>query len=270
MDLGVIVYTEKQFEKRKIPFIQRCLNSIYRQKVDNVKIKLLVMDDNEIVNEIKNSIDADIIRFKEPAKAINKCIKELDCSHFIIVRYDTIFAPNSINEISACKNDEGILLNFTSKKDKLFFEPFFKVCDVNSQLEKAPFVWNVVFSKEVVIKNKLSFENFSLYNQYLFLINYICCGNLIESENINLCLDRTIHTKRLSNKFIKQNFKLICQTAKFIQKSRNSYAAAAFVRDICVPLTKMRYNAKGIRNRFKYSFMCIKFMRIIIGGNYGI
>ncbi len=263
MNLSVIVYTGNGFDTdTKLPILQSCINSIKRQKSDNVEILVICEDGDKAVIERETGVGA--IVYEKPEECLNSVISKLSSDKFIIARYDTLFSTNSISALSACGKGEGMLFNVTlKKKGTSDFYPLFSSVSIKNEMSIAPSVWNVVFDTQTVKNNKLSFTDFSYRDQYLYLMNFFMCAEkIVCSDAVLLCLDRTLKpTIRPSGKYYMNNRKAIFSLVRKLKKSRNGALLSCFVRDFGVPLVELSYKEKSRRRRWYYRLYCNRFMR---------
>ena len=269
-DLGIIIFTDDKFDiEAKFCFLLRCVNSIRRQKQNNVKIVFLSKTeiDEQYRNQFPDDLQVKVV--KTSAAGMNECIRELDCSHFLFVRYDTIFSQNSLAQITSLEKDEGLIFNYSYKTSRNEFElaPFYNNVNFVSQFERLPFALNIVFSKSVLLKNNIRFSDFKYSDQYLFILNYYTSSKNIKCSNdVLLCLDRTLNIEfKFSNSFFYKNYKNIFKVAKRLRKAREIDIIGYLMRDLAVPLLKRRYSEKSMARRMFNLFVAKYLMRILFG-----
>lgn len=270
MKLGIIIYADQNFDKTKIPFLTRCINSVKRNCSEKNFEAHIMVGDKKLKKEIKKTIEEKISVYSDPAKKANEIISSMDCTHFIIVRYDTIFSPDFFSKVKKCKADEAMLLNYTCKVNNestiIEYAPMFRECGLKEQLEKAPFIWNIVFSKSIVEKKKLHFSSLNNSNQYLYLINYLCYGKLKICKDVVLCFDRKVIKTNFSVPVIVKNVNLICKIAKKQKKKHNADVLIALIQDCVVPLVNAKYKQKNFAKKMAITMIIVRLTNIIGGG----
>lgn len=267
MELGIIIHTGEGFDyKNNIPHLISCVKSIRNQKYCDANIIVMCENDAEKMKTVKEKANVDVFPYDDVAKGLNDCIKQLECTHFIISRYDTIYSMNSYEIIrSTIENRCGMIFNFTSKsKDNKDFHKRLSKIDFDSQLSKFPCVWNILFDKETVINNGIKFKDFTYKDQYLFLLRFFASAEKIfMCDDVLVCLDRTLSIDfKLGYDFYKNNKEMLLGLVKELKRKELGTLLCCYIRDIALPTVRLGYEEKDERKRSFYHSMGKKFMKI--------
>ena len=267
MELGIIIYTGEGFNyQRNIPHLNNCIKSIRSQKYCDANIIVMCENDRDTIAAVKEQADVEVFPYEDAAQGLNDCIKQLQCTHFIISRYDTIYSMNSYEIIrSTVENRCGMIFNFTSKsKTNRDFHKRLSEVNFDAQLSKFPCVWNVLFEKDIIVNNGIKFSDFTYKDQYLFLIRFFALAEKVFMCNdVVVCLDRTLSINfKVSYDFYKNNKDMLLGLIKELKKKELGTLLACYIRDIALPTIRLGYEEKDERKRSFYHSMGKKFMKV--------
>lgn len=193
-----------------------CLNSIYRQ--NNKAYEVVVVTNIEgFSEELKEKYDGirveEVNAKKDYVKASNKLIKKLKTRYFVYTNSDTVYTPNTVDEILASK-EEAVIFNISRLVKNSFVpvyprdEEFTFECYVQTGVH----IWNNAISTEFVVKNDLFISKLDYFDQLMYLINIYSLVDGIRMIPMVLSYRAKVVTPK------KISYSKFCQNRKALKK----------------------------------------------------
>lgn len=269
MSYGIIVYTGENFNyEEKGMFLLRCLKSIERQR-QQAQTVVLCSGNDVLTQQAMQAHRVKTHLFENPADGLNECIKDLEASHFVIARYDSIFAPESVSTFSRSDIGCSMVFNVSARtaKGSTEFAPIYAVTDKASQLETSLNVWNMTFDRQTVMNNKILFKDFKYADQYLYIARYMSLCDKLEYENsVQMCLDRSmVITLKMKTPFYRKRNAEILETARLIRKKEDTALLMNFVREMELPMINLSILSKKKREVKYLRKLDKRLMKVILG-----
>ena len=269
MSLGILIYTGESFAyEEKLVYLNRCVNSIHRQQQPDVQI--IALCSNTVPDAIAaiEDIGIRVQGFDDLAAGINAAIRSLDTSHFMIVRYDAIFAPLSIELFQRCKSGTSMVFNLSVKPHKgvTLYEPIYDKTSQKNQLRASINVWNMTFDRKTVVNHKLLFFDFRYVDHYLFVMKYMALCKKVHYRNaVLLCVDRALKTQvTFDEAFFRSREEDVLDTAKKVKACGDAALLAHYVSAIGAPLIASAASCADDETRQFLRDMSKRFMDIMV------
>lgn len=200
-----------------------CINSIYRQS--NKAFEVVVITDNK---EFKNKLeemyeDIKVIKTKKSEKfsACNKLIKELETEYFVFTNKDSVYTPNTVDEILKEESD-CVIYNISRINKNGKFTP---LCPVDKELDLKIYintgvsVWNNAFRTRFIVDNGILINDIDYLEQLIYLLKiYSQADKIRVVQQVLLYREKLIKPKEISFEQFYNNRKVLSKVLKQFNK----------------------------------------------------
>lgn len=236
--------------------VMRCLASINRQQNKNYKVLALcsLKAAKEEIEKLYPQFET--VKIKKAVSFVdnlNKYLPKIDTEYFVIVNFDEILSPDTVDLILNSKSDATVF-NISALKGTKFLARYSTKAEwtLAEYMREGLTLWNNAFRSKVVIENSVSLGGLEYCAQSVFLLKCYSYSETIKTDNTVLAYrEKLMKKKRITYEEFLENVKDLKGILKRISKKEMFDEKEQIIGDFVVAQLGDMYKEKSFFKRAK-------------------